>query len=48
MRQYESYKCNTCGNVIEVQNVGGGELHCCSEAMDIVQFVNMDKNTNLD
>ena len=33
MRQYETYKCNKCGNEVEVQNVGGGELHCCGEAM---------------
>jgi len=36
MRQYESYKCNKCGNEIEVQSVGGGELHCCGEAMEMV------------
>jgi len=36
MRQYETYKCNKCGNVVEVQNVGGGELHCCGEAMEMV------------
>ena len=36
MRQYESYKCNKCGNVVEVQNVGGGELHCCGEAMEMI------------
>jgi len=36
MRQYESYKCNKCGNVVEVQSVGGGELHCCGEAMEMV------------
>ena len=36
MRQYESYKCNKCGNVVEVQNVGGGELHCCGQAMDMI------------
>jgi len=36
MRQYESYKCNKCGNVVEVQKVGGGELHCCGEAMEMV------------
>ncbi|MBL0721523.1 MAG: desulfoferrodoxin FeS4 iron-binding domain-containing protein [Sulfurovum sp.] len=36
MRQYESYKCNKCGNVIEVQNVGGGELRCCGEAMEMI------------
>ena len=35
MRQYESYRCNKCGNVVEVQSVGGGELHCCGEAMEM-------------
>jgi desulfoferrodoxin-like iron-binding protein len=33
MRQYETYKCNQCGNEIEVQHVGGGTLSCCNEAM---------------
>jgi len=36
MRQYESYKCNKCGNEVEVQNVGGGALHCCEEAMEMI------------
>ncbi len=36
MRQYESYRCNKCGNVVEVQNVGGGVLHCCGEAMQMI------------
>ena len=36
MRQYESYKCNKCGNEVEVQNVGGGELQCCGATMDMV------------
>jgi len=36
MRQYETYKCNKCGNVVEVQSVGGGELHCCGEAMEMI------------
>jgi len=48
MRQYESYKCNKCGNVIEVQNVGGGELHCCGEAMEMctsnLTLVNLNKS----
>ena len=34
MRQYESYRCNKCGNEIEVQSVGGGKLVCCGEAME--------------
>jgi len=36
MRQYETYRCNKCGNIVEVQSVGGGELHCCGQAMEII------------
>ncbi|MBL4730291.1 MAG: desulfoferrodoxin FeS4 iron-binding domain-containing protein [Sulfurimonas sp.] len=36
MRQYESYKCKTCANVVEVQNVGEGALSCCNEAMEMI------------
>ena len=36
MRQYETYKCNKCGNEVELQSVGGGELHCCGEAMEMI------------
>ncbi|RXK13992.1 rubrerythrin family protein [Halarcobacter mediterraneus] len=36
MRQYESYRCNKCGNTVEVQKVGGGELHCCGEKMEMI------------
>ena len=34
MRKYELYKCNICGNEIEVQKVGGGKLHCCGQEME--------------
>ena len=33
MRKYESYKCEVCGNVVEVQKVGGGTLSCCGQEM---------------
>jgi len=36
MRQYETYKCNKCGNEVEVQKVGGGALHCCSQEMEMI------------
>ena len=35
MKQYESYRCNKCGNIVEVQSVGSGELHYCGEAMEM-------------
>jgi len=36
MRQYETYRCNKCGNEVEVQNVGGGTLVCCGEDMECI------------
>ena len=29
------YKCEACGNIIEVLHGGGGELVCCGEAMKL-------------
>ncbi len=29
----EIYKCNICGNIVEVVHGGDGELACCGEAM---------------
>ncbi len=31
----EVYKCQVCGNVVEVIEAGGGELICCGEPMDL-------------
>ena len=36
MKLYQTYRCSKCGNEVEVQNVGGGELHCCGQAMECV------------
>lgn len=30
------YKCNVCGNIVEVLNVGGGELVCCNQPMELL------------
>ena len=27
------YKCGVCGNIVEVVEVGGGELACCGQPM---------------
>ena len=32
----EIYKCNICGNIIEVLHAGVGELVCCGEAMSLM------------
>ncbi len=31
----EIYKCEICGNVIEVKESGAGELVCCGEIMGL-------------
>jgi len=28
------YKCNVCGNIVEVLHMGAGELVCCGEPME--------------
>jgi desulfoferrodoxin-like iron-binding protein len=33
----EVYKCEVCGNVVEVKEVGGGELVCCNQPMTLQQ-----------
>ena len=33
----EIYKCNICGNIVEVLNVGGGELVCCGQPMELLK-----------
>lgn len=32
----EIYRCDICGNVVEVKEAGGGELVCCGEPMLLV------------
>jgi len=33
--QLEVYKCDACGNIVEVLHGGAGELVCCGEAMKL-------------
>ncbi len=30
---HEIYKCNVCGNIVEVTHAGAGELVCCGQPM---------------
>jgi len=32
----ERYRCNICGNIVVVEQVGGGELVCCGEPMELI------------
>lgn len=33
----EVYRCEICRNVVEVKEVGGGELVCCGQPMKLVE-----------
>ncbi len=30
------YKCNVCGNIVEVTHIGVGELTCCGKSMQLI------------
>jgi superoxide reductase len=38
----EIYKCNVCGNIIEVVSVGGGKLVCCGQPMELLKEKSTD------
>jgi len=39
------YKCEMCGNIVEVLHGGPGELVCCGEPMDLLDEQTADKTT---
>ncbi|MHA1821697.1 MAG: desulfoferrodoxin [Promethearchaeota archaeon] len=36
-KKLQVYKCKKCGNIVEVLTVGGGELICCGEPMELLE-----------
>ena len=36
-KRNEVYKCNVCGNIVEVLYAGGGTLVCCGEEMELLK-----------
>ena len=41
-KRNEVYKCTICGNVVEVVEVGGGELVCCGQPMNLMKENTVD------
>lgn len=39
------YKCDVCGNIVEVIGVGGGELVCCGQPMKLQEEKTADSST---
>ena len=36
-KRLEVYRCEVCGNMVEVIRAGGGELVCCDQPMTLMQ-----------
>ena len=39
------YKCELCGNIVEMLHPGGGELVCCGQPMTLLEEKNADSAT---
>jgi len=44
-KQLDVFKCEVCGNIVELLHVGGGELHCCGQAMTHLVEKTADRST---
>ena len=38
----EIYRCKVCGNIVEVNHVGGGVLVCCGQEMELLKANSTD------
>ena len=44
-KRFEIYKCNICGNIVEVEVGSDGDLVCCGEDMQLMEEKTADKTT---
>ena len=44
-KKLEVYKCERCGNIVEVLHGGPGELVCCNVPMKLMEEQNADSST---
>lgn len=45
MKRSDVYKCSLCGNIVEVNHVGGGTLVCCGQDMNLMEEKTADSAT---
>jgi len=45
MNKRAVYKCEVCGNIVELLHVGGGQLVCCGEDMQLMEEKTEDSST---
>ncbi len=41
-KRYQIYKCEICGNIVEVLHEGAGELVCCGQPMKLMEENTVD------
>ncbi|MFA5856644.1 MAG: desulfoferrodoxin [Candidatus Pacearchaeota archaeon] len=41
-KRNEQYKCNVCGNIVEVNHASGGTLVCCGQQMHLLKENTID------
>lgn len=41
----ETYRCNICGNLVQLLETGVGELVCCGQAMELIQSKQINQFT---
>ncbi len=44
-KKMQVYKCEICGNIVEVMHEGAGELVCCGEPMKLMEEKTTDSST---
>lgn len=44
-KKLEVYKCEICGNIVEVMHEGSGELVCCGQSMKLMKEKTADSST---
>ncbi len=43
IKRNQIYRCNICGNIVEVLYAGGGQLVCCGENMNLLEAKTEDQ-----
>ena len=43
VKRNQIYRCNICGNIVEVLYAGGGQLVCCGENMELLEAKKEDQ-----
>ena len=45
MQKLDVFKCELCGNIVELLHVGGGDLVCCGQPMKLLEEKSADSAT---